>query len=45
MTALIRPISGDPIWDFVERFANFAAPLALLGIKGYPKKFKDWFNA
>lgn len=28
-TALIRPISGEPIWDFVERFANIGAPLAL----------------
>ena len=28
-TALIRPIVGMPIWDFVERFANWAAPLAL----------------
>lgn len=29
-TALIRPIVGMPIWDFVERFANWGAPLALL---------------
>ena len=30
VTALIRwPIGPDPIWDFVERFANWAAPLAL----------------
>lgn len=29
-TALMRPIAGDPIWDFVERWANWAAPLALL---------------
>jgi len=28
-TALIRPIAGEPIWDFVERFANIGAPLAL----------------
>jgi hypothetical protein len=32
-TALIRwPFGGDPIWDFVERWANWAAPLALLFI-------------
>ena len=30
ITALIRPISGEPIWDFVERSANWAAPLALV---------------
>lgn len=28
-TALLRPIAGDPIWDFVERWANWGAPLAL----------------
>ena len=28
-TALLRPIVGMPIWDFVERFANWGAPLAL----------------
>lgn len=28
-TALVRPLVGLPIWDFIERFANAAAPLAL----------------
>ncbi|MEK7185551.1 MAG: hypothetical protein AAB726_02945 [Patescibacteria group bacterium] len=28
-TALVRPLVGKEIWDFVERFANWAAPLAL----------------
>ena len=28
-TALVRPLVGLPIWDFVERFANWGAPLAL----------------
>ena len=28
-TALLRPIVGEPIWDFVERSANWGAPLAL----------------
>lgn len=30
MTALARVTAGDPIWDFVERSANWAVPLALL---------------
>ena len=42
-TALARPIAGDPIWDFVERTANWAAPLALLILQGFPKKLKDLF--
>lgn len=28
-TALLRPIVGEPIWDFIERWANWGAPLAL----------------
>ena len=44
LTALIRPISGDPIWDFVERWANWTAPLALLALQGFPKSLKDWFK-
>ena len=28
-TALIRPLSGEPIWAFIERGANWGAPLAL----------------
>tara|TARA_Y100000310_G_C20696333_1_gene825989 strand:+ start:1200 stop:1583 length:384 start_codon:yes stop_codon:yes gene_type:complete len=44
LTALIRPISGEPIWDFVERWANWGAPLALLYLKGIPKKLKDWLK-
>tara|TARA_Y100000310_G_scaffold173363_1_gene173539 strand:- start:7 stop:396 length:390 start_codon:yes stop_codon:yes gene_type:complete len=44
VTALIRPISGEPIWDFVERWANWAAPLALLALRGFPKKLSDWFK-
>lgn len=30
LTAVARVTSGDPVWDFVERAANWAAPLALL---------------
>lgn len=29
LTALIRPLSGEPIWEFIERGANWTAPLAL----------------
>ncbi|MDP3764094.1 MAG: hypothetical protein Q8Q95_00530 [bacterium] len=29
-TALVRPLVGEPIWDFIERWANWGAPLALL---------------
>lgn len=43
-TALLRPIVGEPIWDFIERSANWGAPLALLLLIGWPKSFKEWFK-
>ncbi len=43
-TALMRPIAGDVIWEFVERWANWGAPLALLLYYGWPKNLKEWFS-
>ena len=43
-TALIRPISGEPIWDFVERTANWAVPLVLLYLRGLPKRLEELFS-
>ena len=43
-TALLRPLVGMPIWDFVESWANWGAPLALLLMVGWPKSLKEWFK-
>ncbi len=43
-TALLRPIVGMPVWDFVERWANWGAPLALLYIIGRPTSLREWFR-
>lgn len=44
-TAMIRwPVGPDPVWDFVERWANWGAPLALLLLMGWPRSFKEWFR-
>ena len=43
-TALMRPIAGDVIWEFVERWANWGAPLALLLLVGWPKNWKEWLK-
>lgn len=43
-TALMRPLVGEPIWDFIERWANWGAPLALLILKGWPKTLKEWLK-
>lgn len=34
-TALLRPFSGESIWEFVERAGNYGVPLALLTIAGW----------
>ena len=44
LTGLARPIAGDPIWDFVEMWANLGVPLALLYLRGLPKGFKELFK-
>lgn len=43
-TALVRPLVGFPVWDFIERWANWGAPLALLFLLGWPKSGKEWFR-
>lgn len=43
-TALLRPIAGEPVWDFVERWANWGAPLALLIIVGWPRSLREWLR-
>lgn len=43
-TALVRPIVGEPVWDFVERWTNWGAPLALLLLRGWPKNRREWLQ-
>ena len=44
-TAMIRwPVGPDPIWDFVERWPNWGAPLALLLLVGWPKNWRELFK-
>lgn len=43
-TAFVRLLVGEPIFDFIERFANWGAPLALLLLIGLPKKLHEWFK-
>ncbi|MEK7078265.1 MAG: hypothetical protein AAB911_01720 [Patescibacteria group bacterium] len=39
-TALVRPLVGEPIWDFIERWANWGAPLALMLLLDRSKKIQ-----
>jgi hypothetical protein len=42
-TALSRPISGQPILEFIERSSNWVLPLVLLWLMRFPKKWKELF--
>lgn len=33
-TALLRPLSGEPVWEFFERAGNYGVPFALLALAG-----------
>jgi hypothetical protein len=38
------PLVGLPAWEFVERWANYTAPLALLLARGWPTTRRDWLR-
>jgi hypothetical protein len=40
LTSVARITAGDPVWDFVERTANWAVPLALLLYIQFRSKIK-----
>jgi hypothetical protein len=40
-TALLRPLSGGSWVEFVERGANWGAPLALLSTLGWPRGWRE----
>lgn len=42
-TALLRPLSGEPFAELIERAGNYGAPLVLLLLSGIPRKKADWF--
>lgn len=43
-TELLRPLAGEPVWEFVERWSNYTAPLALLYLRGYPARPRGWLS-
>jgi len=43
-TALLRPLAGESVWEFVERAGNYGAPLALLFLFAPGRGLKGWFS-
>jgi len=42
-TAALRPLSGDTVWECVERAGNYGVPLAFLILAGTPRALRHWF--
>ena len=43
-TAALRPLSGDSVWELVERAGNYGVPLAFLILVGVPRRLRGWFT-
>ena len=41
---LSRIIAGEPVWEFIERFAEWGTPLTLFAMQGFSIKLKDLFS-
>src|SRR6185437_3724576 len=44
ITASLRPLSGEPFAEMIERAGNYGAPLALLLLSGVEKDPSSWFQ-
>ncbi len=45
ITALCRPLSGEPFAEAIERAANYGVPFALLLLSGFGgRNIRDWFE-
>ncbi len=44
ITALLRPLSGEPFAEFIERAGNFGVPLVFLFLAGGSKNIRSWFT-
>lgn len=44
LTATIRPLAGEPAWEFVERVPNWAVPLAFFGVRSMGQPGPEWLR-
>jgi hypothetical protein len=42
-TALLRPLTGEPVFETLERAGNYGVPLAMLLLLGWPRSWRGWF--
>jgi hypothetical protein len=41
-TATLRPLSGEPVWETIERAPNYLVPAAFLAVRGLPALWRAW---
>jgi hypothetical protein len=44
LTATVRPLAGESIWEFIERIPNWAIPLAFLCARGIARSRRGWLS-
>ena len=44
MTAWLRPLAGESVWEVFDRAGNFGGPLAFLVLSGFPRSAREWFE-
>lgn len=44
MTAWLRPLAGESVWEVFDRAGNFGGPLTFLVLSGFPRSAREWFE-
>jgi hypothetical protein len=44
-TEMLRPLSGEPLWEFIERFGSYSAPLAFFLVLVTQRKIRRGFES
>lgn len=44
MTAWLRPLAGESVWEVLDRAGNYGGPLAFLIFSGFPTTAREWFE-
>ena len=44
-TEMLRPVSGEPLWEFIERFGSYSAPFAFFLVLVAQRKIRRGFES
>ncbi len=43
-TALLRPLSGESVWEVLDRAGNYGVPFAFLYLSGFGRTAREWLE-